>query len=89
MAEPLGDAAAAALRSVFQSDIEFRQPSIGWDSENNSLRRNLYLWWTPKRGVPSPSIMLLADGSQVQVGLYGSSMRTGNKGLVLAAIEAG
>lgn len=81
MAKPLGDAAAIALRSVFHSDIEFRQPSIWWDSKNNSLRRNLYLSWTPKRGVPSPSMMLLADGSQVQLGLYGSSMRTGNKGL--------
>ncbi|MEQ1698714.1 MAG: AAA family ATPase [Ilumatobacteraceae bacterium] len=81
MAKPLGDAGAIALRSVFHSDIEFRQPSMWWDSKNNSLRRNLYLSWTPERGVPSPSLMLLADGEQVQIGLYGSSMRSGNKGL--------
>ena len=81
MAKPFGKAGAAALRSVFHSDIDFRQPSIWWDSRNNALRGNLYLTWTPERGVPSPSMMLLADGDQVQIGLHGSSMRSGNKGL--------
>lgn len=81
MAKPLGKAGSAALRSVFDSEVDFRQPSIWWDSRNSGLRCNLYLTWTPERGVPSPSIMLLADGTQVQIGLHGSSMRSGNKGL--------
>jgi 5-methylcytosine-specific restriction protein B len=81
MAKTLGKAGATALHSIFQSEIDFRQPSIWWDSRSDTLRSNLYLTWTPERGVPSPSIMLLADGGQVQVGLHGSSMRSGNKGL--------
>jgi 5-methylcytosine-specific restriction enzyme B len=81
MAKTLGKAGVAALRSVFDSAIDFRQPSIWWDSRNNVLRANLYLTWTPELDVPSPSLMLLADGAQVQIGLHGSSMRSGNKGL--------
>ena len=81
MGKAFGKEGESALRQVFHSEIEFRQPSIWWDSKNNVLRANLYLTWTPERGVPSPSMMLLADGQQVQIGMHGSSMRNGFKGL--------
>lgn len=80
MAKPLGKAGVTALESVFGAPVSFKQPSIYWDRKNSRLRGNLSLSWTPERTVPSPSLMLLVDGGQVQIGLHGSSMPAGQTG---------
>jgi 5-methylcytosine-specific restriction enzyme B len=80
MAKPFGKAGAEALGSVFDAVIDFRQPSIYWDRANDRLRGNLSLSWTPRRTVVTPSLFLVADGEQVQIGLHASSMPSGQKG---------
>jgi len=87
MAKPFGKAGAVALRSVFDAAVDFRQPSIYWDRANDRLRGNLSLSWTPECTVATPSLFLVADGEQVQIGLHASSMPSGRKGFARRAYE--
>jgi 5-methylcytosine-specific restriction protein B len=82
MSKPLGTAVRDELQGVFGTKVKLGRPSIWWNSKANHLRRNLYVSWTPDTELPSPSLLLVADGEQVQVGLQSSSLRSGHKGLL-------
>lgn len=63
MSKPLGISVRNELQQLFNTDITLGRPSIWWNSKANTLRRNLYVSWLPNTDAPSPSLLLIADGT--------------------------
>lgn len=82
MSKPLGISVRDELQQLFNADITLGRPSIWWNSKANTVRRNLYVSWLPNTDAPSPSLLLIADGTQIQVGIQSSSLRSQMKGFL-------